>query len=58
MKMKLNILKIFSLVIKLKDILFEIFVFDSNNIGSDKVLNIFEELEKKFVFKKKIIYLY
>ena len=25
-------------IIKLKDILFEIFVFDSNNIGSDKVL--------------------
>ena len=39
-------------IIKLKDILFEIFVFDSNNIGSDKVLDIFEELEKKNCLKK------
>ena len=42
---------IFSLI-TLDNILFEIMVFDSTNIGSDNILGIFKELEKKNCLKK------
>lgn len=42
---------IFSLI-TMKDILFEIMVFDSTSIGSDNILNIFKELEEKKCLKK------
>ena len=42
---------IFSLI-KENDILFEIMVFDSTSIGSDNILNIFKDLEKKNCLKK------
>lgn len=42
---------IFSLI-TMKDILFEIMIFDSTSIGSDNILNIFKELEEKKCLKK------
>ena len=42
---------IFSLI-NFNDILFEIIIFDSTNIGSDSILNILISLEKKNVLKK------
>ena len=39
-------------LINLNDILFEIIIFDSSNIGSDNILNILISLEKKNVLKK------
>ena len=42
---------IFSLI-GFDDILFEIIIFDSTNIGSDNMLNILHSLEKKKVLKK------
>jgi GTPase Era involved in 16S rRNA processing len=42
---------IFSLI-SLKDILFEIMIFDSTNIGSDSILKIFRKIEKKGCLKK------
>ena len=48
---------IFSLI-TIKDILFEIFIFDSTSIGSDNVLNIFTSLEeRKCLCKTKNIYI-
>ena len=42
---------IFSLI-TLDNIIFEIMIFDSTNIGSDNILGIFKELEKKNCLKK------
>lgn len=42
---------IFSLI-TLENIIFEIMIFDSTNIGSDNILGIFKELEKKNCLKK------
>ena len=39
-------------IITLDNIIFEIMVFDSTNIGSDNILGIFKELEKKNSLKK------
>lgn len=47
-----NIDEIFS-IINLKNILFEIFIFDSSSFQSDANLNIFKELEEKKSLKKK-----
>ena len=43
---------IFSLI-TINDILFEIMIFDSTSIGSDNILDIFKELDKKNCLKKK-----
>lgn len=42
---------IFSLI-TINDILFEIMIFDSTSIGSDNILDIFKELDKKNCLKK------
>ena len=39
-------------IISIEDILFEIIVFDSTNIGSDSILEIIKELDKKHCLKK------
>jgi GTPase Era involved in 16S rRNA processing len=46
---------IFSLI-SLDEILFEIVVFDSTSIGSDNILDIFTELEKKIAYVNQIIF--
>jgi spore coat polysaccharide biosynthesis predicted glycosyltransferase SpsG len=48
---------IFSLI-TINEILLEIVIFDSTCIGSDNILNIFTELEKKNAYVKKIIFLF
>jgi len=45
-------------IITLDNIIFEIMVFDSTNIGSDNILGILKNLKRKIVLKNQEIYLY